>query len=632
MAALPNMPPSTYNIADLPWNTQDPPKERNNLFDSASSISSRRSSDAPPSTVFRGQRIIVLASLLSASATLLLTGIALYIFVAHESAQRGAWIVTAAPLGSILAIAFILAVFFVLTVPWLLRLLAYSLAWSWLRASVDNGQNRPTPFQLGIVVSAVHGANFSSLWAGLKYLHGFGKDKRTSYKPPILRRAVGMLAFALGLAYTCVILVVALAISSTSTSFVQLTDYAGAWPQLSRQVNSSMCATTSGLIASGINLCGLQTATTRPFANSLPDGLSTLTNNSAMNAVAFTNDGTAIIVPASIPQDVAYYGTSNGVYSECRSVTPQCISDNSQSDASNALAISCPASVGFNAAFNSAVNDYPFGILDATGTVMTSTYLVGSNPFQFGAVVQSQAYSSDENSFVGNTGFFTHGISALNVLTCDVTVRSVGYSYFNGTFTLDPLTSYTTTDLDIVRGIGAMTSAASLSDRVPAAIEGAGASDSSSAVYASAFALELSRSLIAFTSHLYAPSTPSEVQSVTPILGTRLSIPILALLLACIALYVLLVLALAIAAVGAVNASPYTLLATRRLSTPLAAVHGAYARVEAHRTWELETNKLFSVETGLDRLSVGPTTTRGGGLAFGITRSVAVGPSQGMQA
>jgi hypothetical protein len=87
-----------------------------------------------------------------------------------------------------------------------------------------------------------------------------------------------------------------------------------------------------------------------------------------------------------------------------------------------------------------------------------------------------------------------------------------------------------------------------------------------------------------------------------------------------------LVLFLTISAVLASSASPYTLLARSRLADPLTAVHTAYGRVEAHRTWERSAQRLFSVETGLDRLSVGPTTSSAGGLAFGVSRAV-VAPS-----
>ncbi|KAJ7063737.1 hypothetical protein C8F01DRAFT_1134128 [Mycena amicta] len=623
------MAPSTYNIADLPWNIQDPPalnKERHGLFETVSVISSRRSDDIPPSTVFRGKRIILIAAALSFSAILVLVGAALQIFATNDFTQHENWIITTAPLGSVLAIVFMLSVLLISTVPCVGSLLGYTFAWSWLKASADNGQDRPTPFQLGIIINVLHGMNLPALWSGFKYLHGFGKAKRTSYKPPILRRAVAAVAVTLGLAYTFVALVIALSVSSLSMSFIQLGAYHGTWPQLSRQINSSMCATTSGAIAFGVNLCGLQTATSAyPFASSLPEGLRTLTNNSATNAVASSDDGTAFVIPSSIPEDVAYYGTSNGVLATCQSVTPECVSS---SASGSPLALNCPSSTGFNAALNTTTNAYPFGILDASGNMLVPTYMVGSNPFQFGAVVQSQAYASDDDTFVGNTGFFTHGNSAFNVLTCSVTVRSVEYTYFNGSFTVDPANSFTTADVDIVRGIGAMTGASYLVDRVPASIEGVGLASSASADYANAFARELSRQLIALTSILYEPAPPQEVQRVTLVLGSRLSLPILVLLLAWITTYCLFILVLAVAAVRATSASPYTLLAAQRLRSPLAAVHTAHARVEAHRTWEVSPNKLFSVETGLDRLSVGPMLTSAGGLAFGVTRAAVV-TSQG---
>jgi hypothetical protein len=84
------------------------------------------------------------------------------------------------------------------------------------------------------------------------------------------------------------------------------------------------------------------------------------------------------------------------------------------------------------------------------------------------------------------------------------------------------------------------------------------------------------------------------------------------------------VLFLTVSAVLASTASPYTLLARKRLTEPLTAVYTAYGRAEPHCTWEQSNERLFSVETGLDRLSVGPTTSNAGGLAFGVSRAVFV--------
>ncbi|KAF7294526.1 hypothetical protein MIND_00989100 [Mycena indigotica] len=612
--------PSTSNIPSLSWNAapQEPQalvKEPSGLFDTISIISSRRSTDIPSSTFFRGKRIILLALGLGLSATLVLVGASLQIFVTHDFTQQGSYIITSAPLGSIVAFTLVLSVLFILTVPCLLNLLGYSLAWSWLKSSLHHGPNRPTPYQLGVVMDILHGGHLPSLWSAVGYIHSLGKDKR---RPPIIKRAVTFLAIALFLSYSFFLVAIAFSLSSTPLSFVELSSYSGTWPRLSRQINSTMCATTSGAVALGINLCGLQSAaSTYPFADSLPEGLRTLTNNSANNAVAFGNDGTAFLVPANIPDDVAYYGTSNGVLADCQSVTPECLVT---TPSRSPLSLKCPSSVGFNASLNTATNQYSFGILDASGNPMKNPYNVSTNPFQFGAVVQSQAYASADQTYVGYTGFFTHGTSAYNVLTCSVFVRSFGYTYFNGSFTVDPSNSYVVTNLDIVRGIGAMTAAASLSDRVPAAIEGAGLNASTNAEYADAFSRELSRELIAFTSVLYESAPPHDVQQVRRVLGTRLSLPFLVTLLLWTAAYCLLVLVLAIKAISATYSSPYTLLAAQRLRSPLTAIHAAYGRSEAHRTWESSPTKLFSAEADADRLSIGPTAASGGGLAFAVTR------------
>ncbi|KAF7359074.1 hypothetical protein MSAN_01248500 [Mycena sanguinolenta] len=611
----------TYNIADLPWNTEGPAepapnKEQRGLFDTVSIASSCSSSHS--ATRFRGKGILLLGLGICLSVILLLLGLSIKIFVANEYIRQGIEIITTASLGSTLAIIWTLAVFLLLTLPLVIRLDGYRLAWAWLEASVDNGHNRPTPFQLGVIMNILHGANFLALFGGLRYL--YGSTTRPSYKPPILRRAMFILALGLGLVYSFSILVIALSISSTAMSFSQLIEYRGTWPQLSRQINSSMCAATGGGLAQGINLCGLETSGDNPFSASLPEALATLTNNSASNAVASGDDGTAIIVPASIPKDVAYSGTSFGVISACQSITDQCIGSGPSYGPPDYLALSCPSSVSFNAGFNTSTSSYPFGILDNSGNEYETPYLVDSNPFRFGAVAVSAAYRAPTDTFAGNTGFFVHGTAgAFNVLTCSVTVRSVGYTYFNGTFVVDPSITAAASDLDITRRIAAMTSAAYLSIRVPAAIDGSGIADGD---YTSAFARELSRELIAFSAALYAPGPTQKLQTVLPVLGSRLSLVLLVLILIWIVAYCGFVLFLTVSAVLASSASPYTLLARSRLAEPLTAVHTAYGRAEPHRTWEQSNQRLFSVETGLDRLSVGPTTSNAGGLAFGISRAV----------
>ncbi|KAJ7041962.1 hypothetical protein C8F04DRAFT_1176619 [Mycena alexandri] len=617
------MPPS-YNIGDLPFNIDGPEpvltKEQHGLF-RVESTSTPSHSSAQPSITFRGKRILLLGFSICLAIILLAVGLYIEIFVTHEYIHRGLDIITAAPLGSILAIVHALSVLLILTLPLITGLHGYRLAWAWLVASVDSGHNRPTPFQLGIIMNILHGANFSALWAGIKYTYGIFSQKRTSYKPSILRRALFVLGFGLGIAYSFVVFDIALGISSKTLAFSQLDDYIGTWPELSRQINYSMCATTEGAVADGINLCGLEAAGSNPFSASLPEALSTLTNNSVSNAVAFGNDGTAFIVPASIPEDVAYYGTSYGVLSQCQTITDQCIGSGPTYGDAQTLNLSCPASVSFNAAFNTTTNSYPFGILDGSGDQYTTPYMVDTNPFTFGAVVASEAYTSTADTFVGTTGFFAHGdAGAYNVITCSVTVRSVGYTYFNRTFTIDPFSTATVTNLDISRGVTAMTATEYLSARVPAAVDGAGLTGEP---YTSAFARELSRELIAFTASAYEPALPGELQSVTQVLGARLPLALLILILSWIVVYCGLVLFLTISAVLASSASPYTLLARNRLAEPLTAVHTAYGRAEPHRTWEQSNQRLFSVETGLDRLSVGPTTSNAGGLAFGISRAVA---------
>jgi hypothetical protein len=111
---------------------------------------------------------------------------------------------------------------------------------------------------MGLIMNVLHGADLSALWGGSKYTFGLGSKKRTSYKPPLLRSAIFTLALALAVTYGFVVLDIVFSILSTPIAFSQLSGYHGTWPQLSRQINSSLCATTSGALVTGTNLCGLQ--------------------------------------------------------------------------------------------------------------------------------------------------------------------------------------------------------------------------------------------------------------------------------------------------------------------------------------------------------------------------------------
>ncbi|KAJ7290194.1 hypothetical protein C8J57DRAFT_1212836 [Mycena rebaudengoi] len=470
------MAPSSFHIPDFDSDLPTPPpthhlvlKKEPFPWDVASAAST---STAQPTAHFRGKRILVIGLTIFTAIALLLVGLFIQIFVTHEYLHQDLVIITTAPLGPTLSIVHVLSILLVMSVPLVVGLEGYRLAGLWLSASASSGHNRPTPFQLGVLMNVLHGANFAALFEGLHYVYGFGKNKLTSYKPPLLRRAVFVLAFALGVSTLFFVLGTALSISAETTSFTRLSDYRGTWPQLSRQINSSMCADSNGAVAADINLCGLQVAGTNPFAASLPEALQTLTNTSTKNAVAFASDQTAFIVPASIPQDVVYSAASYGIYTQCESVTELCVGSGPSYGPDTSLDLNCPASVSFNP--EPVSGTYVFGVLDNNGNLLTQPYLVDSNPFHFGAVVASKLYTSENDTFVGTTGFFTHGTEgAYNVLSCTVSVRSLTYSYSNGSYLVQS-TQMDSTNLDLTRTVAAMSGSGPLPSRVSAAVEGAG--------------------------------------------------------------------------------------------------------------------------------------------------------------
>ena len=94
------------------------------------------------------------------------------------------------------------------------------------------------------------------------------------------------------------------------------------------------------------------------------EGIRTLTNTSVINSVAFSDDQTAIMVPApaATPDNLEYTAQTYGVSTTCESVTTSCV-DLSTVVSSQPLVLTCPSSVNFNASFST------IGILNDTGNV-----------------------------------------------------------------------------------------------------------------------------------------------------------------------------------------------------------------------------------------------------------------------
>ena len=116
------------------------------------------------------------------------------------------------------------------------------------------------------------------------------------------------------------------------------------------------------------NKCRTLACSDQPFRDSAPEGLHMLTNISTSNAVAFSDNQTAIVVPAValIPENVEFQAQTYGVYTTCQSITSLCVNPNDTGSAAT-LILNCPPSTSFNATTTS--NNDSFGILDASGNI-----------------------------------------------------------------------------------------------------------------------------------------------------------------------------------------------------------------------------------------------------------------------
>jgi len=381
---------------------------------------------------------------------------------------------------------------------------------------------------------------------------------------------------------------------------------------MSKQVNQTLCDENGDTVIPGTYFCGLEHNHFQTVQWLEAEGIRTLTNTSVLNSVAFSDDQTAIMVPAPAvtPDNLEYTAQTYGVSTTCESVTTSCV-DLSTVVSSQPLVLTCPSSVNFNASFSA------IGILNDTGNVYLrpETHLT-NNTFRFGAVITSDAFIGDDGQFNGNTGFFTHGIAgAWNVLVCEVDVVSATYAYSNNTF--KTLERSTVTDLNMTRRIAAYSTRNYITKGIAEAVEGTGLVSGN---YSMTFGLELSRRLLALTGSIYEPSNSLAVKMVVPTVGARLQLVPLVFLVTTLVIYCLTILIITVLAQSGPASVPYVTLAHQRLTDPLTVVHSAFGRMEPRKTWDDSAHKMFPVEEEEDRLNIGPIELDSGDVVFGITQ------------
>jgi hypothetical protein len=89
--------------------------------------------------------------------------------------------------------------------------------------------------RLGLLMSVIHGANLSALWASLP------NKKQIVPKPQILCRAIALLLLLLGLVHACIVLETWLSASSDAVLFPRVFVYEDSWPLMTKQLNRTLC-------------------------------------------------------------------------------------------------------------------------------------------------------------------------------------------------------------------------------------------------------------------------------------------------------------------------------------------------------------------------------------------------------
>jgi hypothetical protein len=123
-------------------------------------------------------------------------------------------------------------------------------------------------------MNVLNGANLTSLWSASGFMLGFGSASKAQplRKPRMLRSAVTVAAFYLTIAYTCVIGESWLSATSESVPFPRQGAYTGSIPQLTRQLNQTMCDANAHIAVDSpypelAPLCGMRVAGYVPLLN-----------------------------------------------------------------------------------------------------------------------------------------------------------------------------------------------------------------------------------------------------------------------------------------------------------------------------------------------------------------------------
>ncbi|KAF8994379.1 hypothetical protein BDQ17DRAFT_1431041 [Cyathus striatus] len=385
-----------------------------------------------------------------------------YTCVAHKCWIADRHLVSTASLGKVLTISQVASHVTPVTIPLLMGLTSYHIAEKWLKASITEGPNRPSPMQFGLLLSVLNSANIPSLFSALLYFLGFGQtqEQKNYPAPPILRRSTAFLFISLLTTYLITGSDAWLHVTSKAVIIESILPYSNhnsslISEPLGRAINHTQCDEAQLIGWPSLSYgpsCGQITGGSAGDGVTMMPGLRTLSNSSSTHRIVFANDQTAIVVPVTIPPNVSYTAPTIGVKSSCKSVTKNCLSPNTSTGyddygPQSTLNIKCSKKTKFKAS-----PGFGLAALDDKGN-SADGFNVSSNPFHVGSVVTSMAYYDEDDSlfddYVGSSGWFIHGNQgAWNIIYCDVAAVDVAYAYKSSTSEFTIMTSTPSSLLD----------------------------------------------------------------------------------------------------------------------------------------------------------------------------------------
>ncbi|KAG8873858.1 hypothetical protein FRB97_006379, partial [Tulasnella sp. 331] len=505
--------------------------------------------------------IIFIAAVVVLIAAGLSVFLLVYVFVNHHVQWLGdQTIATTANLQDIFTISNALCIFVSLTVPLIISLHGYGVAAEWLEASrVAGSSDRPSPLQLGLLMSILQGANILSWLKVQSHLSQITRDgKRQTISPSrLLTHAAHALGLLLALAYLTTALDFWFHLSSESKALAVVLPHTPVMGDtlFGKQINETLCAlygsnaTALDYQTSLGSICRLVLADPRNWPNTLavsdlqnyfsasrPEGDRTALNTSTLNQVVFTDDQQAILLASLI---------------------------------------------------------------------MTEAYVIPNQ---------------ENYTFIGDTGFYYGVGGAYSLQLCEVVVNDVTYQYGspNGSETSGFHTVSSNPSSLLTTTLIATSIDSPQIELLDFSFEPFGPPEPNiiSEAYSYAYALTLSQTLLAISATIFDGSQARSLKSTQVLLGSKLHLPPLVLTLAAALAYCLCTIHIAYNAVLKSRSVDFVKLAHGHIMSPGPILRLMFNRSEPLEIWR--GSDWPEVES--DRLIVGIVKTREGRLVFGVTQ------------